>query len=155
VGDGAEKKRIQELAKAAELDSIIFVEQQPRDRIPEFIHACDACAVLLRKTDLFQTVIPTKMLEFMSCGRPVLLGVDGQARNIMEQARAGVFVEPENASALVDAIRHLRGNPELCEALARNGRDYILAHYSRQQTASEYVALIESVLGLAGSKAAA
>ncbi|HVO59501.1 MAG TPA: glycosyltransferase family 4 protein [Terriglobales bacterium] len=152
VGEGAAKKRIQEVAKAAEVDNIVFVEQQLRDRIPEFIHACDACLVLLRKTDLFRTVMPTKMLEFMSCGRPVLLGVDGQARQVIEQAKAGMFVQPENASALVDAICNLRGNPDLCEALGRNGRDYILAHYSRRQSATAYLSVLENVLGEARSK---
>ena len=70
-------------------------------RFPAFISASDACLVLLKKTDVFKTVIPTKMLEFMSCARPVILGVDGQARQIIEDAEAGLVIEPENSEALV------------------------------------------------------
>jgi colanic acid biosynthesis glycosyl transferase WcaI len=155
VGEGAEKQKVRELAHTKNLTNLVFVEQQPRDKIPQYINACDACLVLLRKTDLFQTVIPTKMLEFMSCARPILLAVDGQARSIVEHAEAGLFVEPENASALVEAICRLRDNPVLRDQFGRNGRLHILAHYSRRQTATTYISLLESVLGRSESKAAA
>ena len=74
------------------------MNQQAREKIPAFIGTSDVCLVLLKKTELFKTVIPTKMLEFMSCAKPVILGVDGQARHILEEAGAGITIEPENAS---------------------------------------------------------
>jgi glycosyltransferase involved in cell wall biosynthesis len=149
VGEGAEKQQIQELARVKGASNLVFVEEQPRDNIPELINACDACLVLLRKSDVFQTVIPTKMLEFMACGRPVLLGVDGQAREVLESANAGRFIEPENAVALADAICQLRTNPALGESLGRNGRSHILAHYSRSESASAYLSLLEKLVGVA------
>jgi glycosyltransferase involved in cell wall biosynthesis len=80
VGEGADKERIMSLAHSRNLSNLRFIGQQPRERIPDYICAADACLVLLKKTDVFKTVIPTKMLEFMSCGLPVILAVDGQAR---------------------------------------------------------------------------
>ena len=59
-----------------------------------------SCVVLLKKSEIFKTVIPSKMLEFMSCGRPVILGVEGQARHILEEAQAGVCIEPGNSQEL-------------------------------------------------------
>ena len=67
---------------------------------------------MLKKTELFKTVIPTKLLEYMACERPVIVAVDGQARQIVEEAGAGVFVEAENSNALVDAILNLAEDPE-------------------------------------------
>ena len=64
------------------------MDQQPREKIPAYICASDVCLVLLKKADVFKTVIPTKMLEFMSCARPIILGVEGQARKILEEAGA-------------------------------------------------------------------
>src|SRR4029077_12234498 len=107
LGEGAEKQRIVALAREHNLHNLRFVDQQPRERIPAYICASDACLVLLKKTDLFKTVIPTKMLEFLSCARPVILGVEGQAREVLEEARGGIVIEPENSVALVDAIRCL------------------------------------------------
>ncbi len=146
VGEGSDKERVINLARSQGLTNMRFVGQQPREKVPEFISISDACLVLLKKAELFKTVIPTKMLEFMSCARPVILGVDGQARKIMDQAGAGVFVEPENAAALVQVITQLAANPLLRETLGRNGRRHIVEHFSRQQTAKAYIAVLEGVV---------
>src|SRR5436190_14502263 len=79
VGEGADRERMQVMAKSKGLYNVCFVPQQVRERIPSYIHASDVCLVLLRNSKVFETVIPTKMLEFMSCARPVILGVTGQA----------------------------------------------------------------------------
>ena len=129
VGEGAEKERIKALAQSQGLANVRFLDQQPRDTIPAFISAADACLVLLKKTDVFKTVIPTKMLEFMACARPVILGVEGQAQQIMEEAGAGIAIEPENAEALVRAIQQLVSDRSLCEALGKRGREHILRHF--------------------------
>ncbi len=146
VGEGSDKERVINLARSQGLTNMRFVGQQPREKVPEFISISDACLVLLKKAELFKTVIPTKMLEFMSCARPVILGVDGQARKIMDQAGAGVYVEPENAAALVQVITQLAANPLMRETLGRNGRRHIVKHFSRQQTAKAYIAVLEGIV---------
>jgi glycosyltransferase involved in cell wall biosynthesis len=111
--------------------------------------------VLLKKNEIFKTVIPSKMLEFMSCGRPVILAVDGQARKILEEAQAGIYVEPENFSALANAILRLEADPVLRETLGRNGRRHILQNFSRRQTALTYLEILNRLLGTETSRAAA
>jgi len=123
-----------------------FVGQQPREKIPAYITASDVCLVLLKKSELFKTVLPTKMLEFMSCARPVILGVDGHARNVMERANAGLFVPPEDSAELADAILRLAADPGLRESLGRNGRQYVLQHFSRQQAAEVYLDVLQDLL---------
>ena len=146
VGEGADKERIRALAESEGLSNLRFVDQQARERIPAFINASDVCLVLLKKTELFKTVIPTKMLEFMSCGRPVILGVDGQARQIVEDAQGGIVIEPENADALVSAIQRLADDPKLRQQLGDSGRAYIVERYSRRKTAELYLDVLRSVL---------
>lgn len=139
VGEGAEKERILTTIRSRQLDNVRVVEEQPRERMPDYIRVCDVCLVLLKKSELFKTVIPTKMLEFMSCGRPVIVGVDGEARSIVEQSRAGLFMEPESAEALSQSIRVFANDEALCVDLGRNGRKAILERYSRQNTAADYI----------------
>lgn len=146
VGEGADKERIRALAESEGLSNLRFVDQQARERIPAFINASDVCLVLLKKTELFKTVIPTKMLEFMSCSRPVILGVDGQARQIVEDAQGGIVIEPENADALVSAIQRLADDPKLRQQLGDSGRAYIVERYSRRKTAELYLDVLRSVL---------
>lgn len=146
VGEGAEKERIKAKAQSLALSNVSFLDQQPRENIPAFISASDACLVLLKKTDVFKTVIPTKMLEFMSCARPVILGVDGQARQIVEDAGAGIVIEPENAEALVRAIDQLSANRPLGMTLGQKGREYMLQNFSRGRTAEKYISVLERLL---------
>jgi len=150
VGEGADRERICALANSRGLTNLHFAGPQPRERIPAYIAASDACLVLLKKADVFETVIPTKMLEFMSCGRPIVLGLEGQARKIVENAAAGIWIMPESAEELAKAIIHLENNRGLGKQLGANGRNYVLQHLSRKQTAAEYIALLEELTG-AGS----
>jgi colanic acid biosynthesis glycosyl transferase WcaI len=146
VGEGAEKERIKALAQSRGLTNVRFLDQQPRQQIPAFISASDACLVLLKKTDVFKTVIPTKMLEFMSCARPVILGVDGQARQIVEQAGSGIVIEPENADALRAAIQQLAANRDLARSLGQKGREYIVQNFSRARTAEKYIEVLRCLV---------
>jgi glycosyltransferase involved in cell wall biosynthesis len=148
LGEGAEKERIAALARERGLNNLRFVDQQPREKIPAYICASDACLVLLKKTELFKTVIPTKMLEFMSCARPVILGVDGQARAILEEAHAGLVIEPESPAALANAIRYLASNREVARQLGENGREHVLRKFSRHHTAEKYIHVLEALLQL-------
>ena len=100
---------------------------------------------MLKKTELFKTVIPTKLLEYMACERPVIVAVDGQARQIVEEAGAGVFVEPENSKALVKAILDLAEAPERRRQMGASGRQYIVNKFSREKTARDYIAVLEAL----------
>jgi colanic acid biosynthesis glycosyl transferase WcaI len=146
LGEGAEKEHIQSLTKARNLINVRFIGQQPREKVPAYIAASDACLVLLKKAEIFKTVIPTKMLEFMSCARPVILGVEGQARKIIDEAQAGICIRPENADDLVQAITKLAADSALREILGRNGRRYIQQHFSRRSTAEAYLDVLEELL---------
>jgi glycosyltransferase involved in cell wall biosynthesis len=148
VGEGADKERIRAIANSRGLVNVRFLDQQPRERIPALISASDVCLVLLKNTEVFKTVIPTKMLEFMSCARPVILGVGGQAQRMVDEAGAGITIEPENSAALVRAITRLAQNPELGRRLGKNGREYIVRRLSRKQTAEDYIQVLEAMAGI-------
>lgn len=146
VGEGADRERILKTATAKGLANVRFVPQQLRERVPAYIAASDVCLVMLKKSPVFQTVIPTKMLEFMSCAKPVILGVDGQARDIIERSNAGIYVEPENPAALCEAVLRLRDQHMTREMLGRNGREYIVRNLSRERTAIEYLDVLSQVI---------
>jgi colanic acid biosynthesis glycosyl transferase WcaI len=146
VGEGAEKARLQRVVVERGIPNVRFLPQQPRETIPGFIRSSDVCLVLLKKADTFKTVIPTKMLEFMACERPVVLGVEGQAKEIMDSANAGLCIEPENADDLLKAIIRLKEDKDLRVSLGINGSDYINGNASRSQTARAYLEILRQLL---------
>jgi len=145
IGEGAEKEHIAQLAAARGLTNVCFLGQQPRENIPAYIAGADVCLVMLKKTELFKTVIPTKLLEYMACEKAVIVAVDGQARKLAEDSGAGIFVEPEDSRALVEAIRELSSDPERRKAMGIKARQYVMANLSRERTARTYLGVLDAV----------
>lgn len=147
VGDGADRERIERQIRDQKLHNLKLLPQQPRSAVPGLILSSKVCLVVLRDAEVFKTVIPTKMLEFMSCGRPVVVAVQGQAQEIVEAAQAGLCVFPEDPGALAAAVERLYKDEAERERLGRNGRNYVVRYFSRQQTARDYIAVLQRVAG--------
>ena len=145
VGEGADKQKLERLVAESRLENVKIFPGQPRQRIPAIVAASQVCLVLLRKSELFKTVIPTKMLEFMSCGRPLVAGLEGESAELIKAADAGICVTPGDAVALAEAIHLLRNQPQCARQFADHGREFIVAKLSRQSTASEYRLLLKEL----------
>jgi colanic acid biosynthesis glycosyl transferase WcaI len=138
VGDGAEREALASESMRRGLDNVAFLGSRPHDQMPLYIAASDICLVPLRHVPLFQGVLPSKMYEYMACERPILIAVDGEARMVAERdAGAALYVEPENAVALAEAILQLKDQPKLARRLGQQGRAYVLAHRDRDVLAAE------------------
>jgi colanic acid biosynthesis glycosyl transferase WcaI len=153
VGEGAMKAELKRRAAEMELTNVQFIDQQPKQRIPAIYAACDVGLVTLRKTDLFQDVLPSKIFEYLAMERPLLISVDGDARALVERAEAGYFVPPEDVPALVAAIRRITASPETMKAMGRSGRAHVIRHYDRKVLATEYAELLGSLVQQAGGRA--
>lgn len=146
AGSGAERVRLQEKKAALGLGNVEFLPAQPKDRMPTLYCAADCCLVPLKDRDVFRHTIPSKMFEIMSCARPIILGVSGQAQTILERANAGIAIPPENPQALADTILHLKNNPELAQVYGQQGRDYVSVWYNRALNAKEYLEILGQTL---------
>ncbi|HCI79610.1 MAG TPA: glycosyltransferase WbuB, partial [Ktedonobacter sp.] len=132
VGDGATKADLVAYATKHGLNNATFLDTQPHERMPLLLAGADVCLVPLRKVPLFEGALPSKMYEVMACARPILLGVDGEARRLVEQeAGAALYVEPENADALAEAVLRLYDNPELADKLGQRGRAFVEGRFDR------------------------
>lgn len=143
VGDGAEKARLQRERDARGLKNIIMIGLQPKTMMPAIWSITDVSLVLLRKSELFTKVIPSKIFESMAMGKPIVLGVEGESLSIIRDADAGIGIEPENAEALAAAICRLADDRALYQRLAANGRDYVATHFDRRKLAGDFLAVLE------------
>ncbi len=107
VGEGPVKPELQALAAQLRLDNLLMLPEQPRAAMPVILSAADAAIVPLRKLELFQGALPSKMFDAWACGLPLLLSIDGEARRTLEAAQGGLTIPPEDPGALADAIRAL------------------------------------------------
>jgi len=140
IGDGPERQRLTEEAERRGLKNIRFHGAKPKASMPDIVNACDAGAAVLQNNPTFRTVYPNKVFDYMSCARPVLLAIDGAARTLVcDEAKAGVFAEPENPKAIASAIRFLADHPDTRAAMAANGRRWVVANASRDALAGRYL----------------
>jgi glycosyltransferase involved in cell wall biosynthesis len=152
IGEGAEKKSLENMIGVNKLSNIAVFSAQPRTRLPAIISSSAICLVLLKKAELFKTVIPTKMLEYMACGRPLIAGVEGEAAELIHASNSGVCVEPGDSQALSEAIRSLFRDSALRQSFGQNARAYIVKFLSRERTATDYLSVMNSVHRLASQK---
>lgn len=142
IGAGAIKTRLQLQAHEENLDNVVFVGRQDKGNIPGFLSVTGACLVHLKRTDLFKTVLPSKIFEAAAMAKPIILGVEGFAAEFLKQANAGICIEPENAGQLAQATERLADNPQLCQSLGQAGRKYVMKYYNRDNLANEYLDII-------------
>lgn len=138
VGEGADKKRVLQIKDEMQLSNVVFLEQQPKDKMPAIWALSDACLVMLRPLPMFKNVLPSKMFEIMGMERPIVLSVEGESREVLDAANAGIGVTPGDADAIAAAILKLAQNPALASTFGRNGRAYVAQHFDRRELARRF-----------------
>ena len=128
------------------LENVTFSGQQDHEMVPLFLKASDVSLVPLRDTALFSAVLPSKIFEIMAASRPIILSVRGEAKALVERARAGLCVEPENPEMMKDAILKLYENRQLGKTLGSNGKRFVEARYDRTELAARYAQILCGVL---------
>ncbi len=108
VGDGAEKEKIMKLANELKLDNITFLAPIKKELVPKYLSIIDVSLAPLKKSDTFKSVIPSKIFEAAAMKKPTLLGVEGQAQEIIERFNAGICFEPENQNDFIEKLMLLR-----------------------------------------------
>jgi glycosyltransferase involved in cell wall biosynthesis len=111
--------------------------------MPELWAVSDASLVLLKDMELFRTVIPSKIFESMAMKKPIILGVEGESRELVEAAQAGISIAPESGKGLAAAVSKLAENSSLRDEFGSNGREYVTRNYARTMLAKRYRSLIE------------
>ena len=146
VGDGAERNHLLKQRDIMRLDNVVFLEQQPKTRMPAVWAVTDVSLVLLKDQPLFRTVIPSKIFESMAMMKPVILGVRGESEALLEESGAGICVQPESAVQLARAVRRLYDDPDERRAMGLAGRAFVQQHFDRQVLAARYADLLTTVV---------
>lgn len=147
IGEGAEKERLLGMKDELNLNNVTFLNQVEKQLLPYYYNLSDVVLVTLRKLPLFQCVIPSKIFEIMAMAKPIIIGVDGEARQlVVDEAGAGIFVEPENIQQLGETILKLYKDPILRKTLGDNGRCFVQKHYDREKLARAYLEALEGLI---------
>ncbi len=146
VGDGATRQELEQSARQQGLDNVIFTGRIEKKAVPELLAAVDACLVHLRRQELFESVLPSKIFEAAGMERPIILGVKGHAARLVQAAGCGICIEPENEQELVGAIERLADDRELGARLGQSGQQYVREHFDRDKLSEQYFRVIREAI---------
>lgn len=144
-GAGPEKEDLLALKESLNLKNVVFMPPVEKSKMPSILKSVDVALVPLRKLDIFQGAIPSKIFEALAMKKPLLLGVDGEARtHFIEKANAGKFFEPENVSDLADKLVQMAGNPEELIQMGERAREYVSENFNRDNIAQKFHDVLRS-----------
>jgi glycosyltransferase involved in cell wall biosynthesis len=139
MGSGPEKENLLKIKKAESLDNVHFFRPVNKSMITDVIHAIDASIIPLKKIPLFEGAIPSKIFENLAMEKPIILGVNGEAKELfIKKGKCGLYFEPENKKELVECINMIINNPGLKKKYGENGRAFAKKYFDRDQLAEKF-----------------
>ena len=145
IGAGAEKKNLLKLKEQLKIMNVTMLDPVSKQEVKRYISILDIALINLRKSELFTTVIPSKIFENAGMEIPILMGVNGEARQIVESYQAGLCFEPESEEDFSRKLHLLLSDPVLYEQCKAGCRK--LAHdFDRKQLAKRMLNIIKEVI---------
>lgn len=142
VGSGAEREKLEREIEYKKLKNIKIFPIQNKSEIASIINKIDLFVVHLKNDPLFKTVIPSKLFEGMIMKKPILIGVNGEARSIVESSCSGTYFEPENADDLINKLFYYYHNTDFRTKHGENGYKFVVEKFDRSMLAAEYLDII-------------
>jgi colanic acid biosynthesis glycosyl transferase WcaI len=148
VGEGSAKADAERIAGEAGLSNVRFVTTQPKSHIGRVYATGDLCLVTLRD-GMGRLSMPSKTYTIMAAGRPILAAVPegSEVREVVDQARCGRSIPPENPDAMAGAVLDLEGDREQLKQWGRNAAAFVGSHYTRQTCTGAYARLLHATSG--------
>lgn len=140
VGGGAMKNELEQLKSDLNLRNITMVNQVSKNEIKEYISIIDAGLVNLKKSDTFKAVIPSKIFELAGMHKPILLGVEGEAKKLVVNYKIGLVFEPENEQDFLNKVNEIAS----MENDFTNGYDQIKIDFNRKVLALKMLDFIKT-----------
>lgn len=143
IGDGAMKKTILNISKELHLKNITFLNPIKKEEVPDYLSICDLSLAPLKKSDNFKTVIPSKIFEASAMSKPTLLGVEGQAQEIIEKYNAGICFEPENEKDFLLKLYKIKNDKKLY-TMMQSGCHELAINFDRKTLAKDMLNIIKN-----------
>ncbi len=145
IGGGMQKEMLMREAKKRNCSNVQFFDPVPKKDVFKYIMASDYGASVLKKVDTFKTIYSNKTFDYMSCKKPIMLVIDGVSRELVEAAKCGIYIEPEDPQDWANKIESLKNiSAEETSEMGVNGYKYAQLHFDRMKLGEQYINHIES-----------
>ena len=130
-GDGELKQNIEHKINELKLKNVkLLGKVEDKYQVVEFLNIADALLIPMQNAKVSDTATPSKVIEYMSCGKPVICCSRGELEKLIKKSSAGIVVEPGNAEALAEAVLNLLKNHSSLRKMGENARNFSLSQFS-------------------------
>jgi glycosyltransferase involved in cell wall biosynthesis len=146
IGEGAKKTFLKNEVKKRKIKNIKFIDNLNWQEIVNINQLINIHLVHLKKDAEFKKVIPSKIFESMALKKPIIMGVDGESREIVNNAECAFNIEPENFNELVNIINTARADYTSLENMGEKGYNFLKKNFSRKILSNKMIKYLESVI---------
>ena len=147
IGQGLMLDELKNKTIKMQLDNVFFIPEVPMSEVGAILTSADALLIHLKEDPLFKITIPGKTQAYMEVGKPIIMGVQGNAADIVNEAKCGIIVEPENANSLAEAAESLFiMSPEDLKSMGDNSRTYYDKNLSVKSGIDKFIKIFDKLI---------
>ncbi|OQX71696.1 MAG: glycosyltransferase WbuB, partial [Candidatus Cloacimonas sp. 4484_275] len=128
---------LKNIVKKENIKNVLFLGEIQKEQMNRFFALADCGIIPLKNSNIFRETIPSKLFDYMSAELPIILGVEGEAKKILEKSQAGVYYEPDNFKQLAEKIIFLKTNKKMLKEMSSKGREFVEKNFNRTIIAKE------------------
>jgi len=144
-GAGEIKNEVENKIKKLNLKNVKM--EEPVKKMDDLIVKLNAADILIMgMNDNMQakTAHPSKVFEFMACGKPIVCSTTGATKKLILNSNSGIVVEPGNVQQFTESILLLYNSEDQRKNLGNNGLEYIKKNHSLESFREKLSSLIDS-----------
>ena len=146
IGDGMMKNKLIQQKIKRKINNVEFIDSMPKKEIFKYILSSDCGISILQKKKVFETIYSNKTFDYMCCKKPVIMCIDGVSRKLVEDSKAGFFIDPDNHIDFSKKINELISNEKKCQVLGENGYKYVKENFDRNYLSDKYIKKIKDMV---------
>ncbi len=139
IGDGAKREELLMLKEELQLGNVTMIPSVKKNEVASYISVLDVALVNLKKSTTFKSVLPSKIFELCAMEKPILLGVEGEAKKLVESYKIGIAFEPENETNFINKLKEIQG-----KVFSDNNFDRLRNDFNRKNLAKQMLDFISS-----------
>lgn len=139
VGDGRAKEELENKVKKLSLtENVNFWGRKPESEMPKYLSVADAALLVLKQDKVFEMTLPAKLQTYFACEIPVLASIDGEAAEVVKEAKAGYVSPAGDAEKLAEIVLEMfETSQEKRKQMGANARSYFDRHFDKEKLLRE------------------
>ncbi len=135
LGDGRKKAWADSFVAENGLEDVVFMMgRHPLETMPAFFSQADVLFLSLKNDYIFSLTAPAKLQAYMASGKPVLAMVDGEARNLIDDAECGLSCAAGDYKAFAQCVLNLKSmSDDERDEMGRKGLEYFDRNFRKDK----------------------